>query len=247
MQEIYIDINCDVGEGMGNEATLFPLISSCNIACGGHAGDEESMRHVARMAAKYNVKVGAHPSYPDKENFGRTVLEMSDVALQQSIVWQLERFANILSEEKIRLHHIKPHGALYNAIAKSRHLAMVFLQAIEKYRAESILYAPFASKVADEADRRGFRIKYEAFADRNYEDDLGLVSRKQSNALLTEPQAVAEHLELMVRFGQVKSISGQIIQIKADTYCVHGDTPSALEILTYIDSEFPKKGIHLAK
>lgn len=247
MQSIYIDINCDVGEGVGNEAALFPFVSSCNIACGGHAGDASSMRAISKLAQSFKVKVGAHPSYPDKENFGRTVLKISDQQLAQSIGQQMEVFTQILTEEKIRLHHIKPHGALYNVIARSRHLAVVFLKAIETYRSEAILYAPYDSQVADEADRRGFRIKYEAFADRNYNDDLTLVSRKNEDAVIKSPKQVVAHLLRMIEQGEVLTQSGKKVKIKADTFCVHGDTPNALEILTYINHEIPNKGIKLSK
>ncbi len=240
-----IDINCDVGEGVNNEHLLFPLISSCNIACGGHAGNLETMKKVAMLAEEHNVKIGAHPSYPDKENFGRTVMDIPDKELKESIVKQLTDFINILVGENLRLHHIKPHGALYNQIAKNRKLALVFLEAIEDYRAEAMLYAPFGSQIAEVANQRGFRIKYEAFGDRNYNDDLFLVSRTQKNAILDDPEKVLEHLLEIVKKGVVKTISGEKIPLRADTLCIHGDTPSALKILTYLSKEFPKKGIYL--
>ncbi len=247
METILIDINCDVGEGVGNEARLFDHISSCNIACGGHAGDAHSIREIARMAEGRQIKVGAHPSYPDSENFGRVIMDISDGQLKEAISAQMDAFVNVLIKENIRLHHIKPHGALYNALAKNRHLAGIFLDAIEKYRAEAILYAPPASQIADEADRRGFRMKYEAFADRNYNEDLSLVSRKLPNALIEDPEKVARHLLQMVREQSVETVNGKKIPIRADTFCVHGDTPTALKILTYLSEELPRHQVYLKK
>jgi UPF0271 protein len=246
-QPTTIDINCDVGEGVGNEAALFPHISSCNIACGGHAGDTQSMRKIAILAHENNVKIGAHPSYPDKENFGRKVMQLSDQELQQSIRNQIDDFVKILINENLTLNHIKPHGALYNQIAKNKKLATVFLESIEDFRAHTTLYVPYASQVSEIADQRGFRIKYEAFGDRNYNDDLSLVSRRLPNAMLENPKDVFEHLFNIIEVGSVKSVTGEQIPIKADTFCIHGDTPSALEILMYLSNEFQKKGIHLNK
>lgn len=243
----FIDINCDVGEGVGNEARLFPFISSCNIACGGHAGNSKTMRDIARLADGHGVRVGAHPSYPDMENFGRVAMEISDTELKSAIEAQLEAFCTILSEENIRLHHIKPHGALYNIIAKNRHLASLFLDVVERYRAEAILFVPPSSKIATEADRRGFRIKYEAFGDRNYNDDLSLVSRKLPNALVSEPKDVLEHMLRMIKKGVVRTVSGNEIPLKADTFCIHGDTPSAFEILAYLSQELPRHHVQLKK
>ena len=172
MQQRTIDINCDVGEGVTHEHLLYPFISSCSIACGGHTGVTDSMRKAVLLAKAEDVKVGAHPSYPDRENFGRKVIDMADDDLQASIAAQMQNFVSVLHQENVMMHHIKPHGALYNQIAKNKRLATIFLEAVEDYRAEAILYVPYASQIAEVADRRGFRIKFEAFGDRNYNDDL---------------------------------------------------------------------------
>ncbi|MEM8510565.1 MAG: 5-oxoprolinase subunit PxpA [Bacteroidota bacterium] len=240
-----IDINCDIGEGVANDEALMPWVSSCNIACGGHAGDEASIRTTLRLAKKYNLKIGAHPSYPDKENFGRKVLDISKEDLKESLQHQLAAFAAIVEEEQGYWHHIKPHGALYNAIAKDERLALEFLEAIAPYLSDCFLYAPFQSRIAEIAIRSGFKIKYEAFADRNYNSDLSLVSRLQHNALITLPEEVLHHLLKMVLEERVKTISGQVIPIKAGTFCIHGDTPSALKILMYLHQELPKFNIQL--
>ncbi|NNE76300.1 MAG: lactam utilization protein LamB, partial [Pricia sp.] len=140
-----IDINCDVGEGIGNEAELFPLISSCNIACGGHAGNTKEMKEIVQLAKLHKVKVGAHPSYPDKAKFGRVSMDITADGLTQSIRRQIENLVRIASKAQIGLNHIKPHGALYNDIAKNESLTNIFLKAIAAYRTDVHLYVPYAS------------------------------------------------------------------------------------------------------
>ncbi|WP_405397693.1 5-oxoprolinase subunit PxpA [Maribacter sp. Asnod2-G09] len=234
-----IDINCDVGEGVGNEEALFPLISSCNIACGGHAGSKESILFCLELAKKYNVKVGAHPSYPDRENFGRVSMDISSDALIQSIKQQLQLFTSLCDQVDVELHHIKPHGALYNDIAKDEHLAKTFLKGIEEKKKSVVLYVPYCSVIQRLALENGFKVLVEAFADRNYNTDLSLVSRKESNALITDGKEVLAHLLRMYNENEVKTVNGDNIPIIANTFCIHGDTPSALQILAYLSNELP--------
>ncbi|MBT8280292.1 MAG: 5-oxoprolinase subunit PxpA [Muriicola sp.] len=247
MKNWEIDINCDVGEGLGNEAQLFPFISSCNLACGGHAGDAKTIREVIALAHMHQVRVGAHPSYPDKENFGRKSMEMNSDDFRNSIISQIELVEDILSDKKGTLTHIKAHGALYNDLAKDRELALKYLNILKPYKSSTALFLPFGSVLAKEALKSGWRCKYEAFGDRNYNDDLSLVSRTSDSALITAPENALEHLLLMIKKSRVKTVSGNLIPIKADTYCIHGDTSSAYEILTYLSVEFPKHNIHLKK
>ncbi|WP_419211255.1 5-oxoprolinase subunit PxpA [Maribacter sp. X9] len=239
----YIDINCDVGEGIGNESDLFPMISSCNIACGGHAGSKETIRTCLRLAQKYKVNIGAHPSYPDRENFGRISMDMPEREFIESVQGQMELFLNECDSLGVSLHHIKPHGALYNDIAKDTSKAQLFLTAINPYKANVFLYVPFGSVIEELALTQNFEVKREAFADRNYNADLSLVSRKQKNALLTKAKDVLDHVLLMFDENMVKSIDGQKIPLMADTYCIHGDTPSAFQILTYITERFANLNI----
>lgn len=234
-----IDINCDVGEGTGNEDELFPFISSCSIACGGHAGDKNSMARMVVLAKKYKVKIGAHPSFPDKENFGRTVMHIPGEMLQKSIREQLLEFQEILELEGALWHHIKPHGALYNEIVKNRELAIHFLKAIESHKEKVFLYAPDRSEIARVAKEQGFKVKYEAFGDRNYNADLSLVSRSEPNALITDPQKVLEHVLHIIKKGSIQTVSGIKVKTLTDTICVHGDTTTALEILMYLSKELP--------
>lgn len=243
----FIDINCDVGEGADNEEQLFPLISSCNIACGGHSGDASSMERVARLAKKWDVKVGAHPSYPNKENFGRTSMDISSEVLIQSIQEQIATLVSILKKENIPFHHIKAHGALYNEIARNAILAARFLEAIVRYKRYILLYIPYASEIERLAIDQGFSVAYEAFADRNYNADLSLVARDQPQALITSPEAVLKHIVQMVKHQKVRSLTEKNVKILADTFCIHSDTPSAIEIVMYLSQELPKHTIQIKK
>lgn len=247
MEGNYIDINCDVGEGIGNEADLLPLISSCNIACGGHAGDDVSMTQVVKLAKQYGVRIGAHPSYPDKENFGRFSMDIGSTELTKSIKAQIHALETILHKEQVSLNHIKPHGALYNDLAKNEALADLFLKAIASYRESVVLYAPPGSVIAKKAIKNDFKVKLEAFADRSYNQDLSLVSRKLPNAVLNDPKIVLHHLVKMVNENKVVTINGKESHIEADTYCLHGDTPNALQIIMYLSQELPKQQIYIQK
>lgn len=247
MDKKYIDINCDVGEGVGNEADIFPLISSCSIACGGHAGDSASMKQMVNLAKKQRVKIGAHPSYSDRLNFGRVSLKMKAQELIKSIQTQIDSLKSICDEEDIALHHIKPHGALYNDIAKNKELASVFLESIEKYKSDQFLYVPPKSVIEELAKKGGFKIKREAFGDRNYDINLKLVARSSPNALITNPETVLKHVLQIIENGKVKTEEGVLKMLRADTYCIHGDTSSALQILTYLSKQLPNYNIYLNK
>lgn len=240
-----IDINCDVGEGVGNEKELFPMISSCNIACGGHAGSKETIRWCLELAKEFNVKVGAHPSYPDKENFGRVSMSISDADLIKSIQAQMQLFESVRSKLNTPLHHIKPHGALYNDIAKNEQLSQAFLKSIEAFKDEVYLYLPFNSVVEKVAKKNGYKVRIEAFADRNYNNDLNLVSRKEDNALISNEEEVLKHVLRMAKDNVVKTIKNEDIAMNADTYCIHGDTPSALQILMYITEHLPEYNLQV--
>ena len=244
---IQIDLNCDLGEGIGNEKDLMPLISSCNIACGGHTGSLQSMNDVAALAKEHGVKVGAHPSYPDFENFGRVSIKMPKSSLIESIKEQVGVFESVLNNQDIKLNHIKAHGALYNDISYDSDLARTFLEAIENHKYDAFIYVPFGSAIEEEALRKGYKVKREAFADRNYNIDLSLVSRKLPEALITDPIKVFEHLLTMVRERHIVTLEGRKIHVMAETYCVHGDTPNALEILNYLNHELPKANIRIEK
>ncbi|MCX2681487.1 5-oxoprolinase subunit PxpA [Galbibacter sp. EGI 63066] len=229
-----IDINCDLGEGTSNESELMPYIQSCNIACGGHAGDESTMKEVVKLAVKHQVKIGAHPSYPDRENFGRKSISISAEKLISSIQEQIQLMDGVLGGFSAKLHHIKPHGALYNDIAKDEKRAAVFLQAIRNYKEKVALYVPYNSVIAKKAKGEGFSIIYEAFADRSYNPDLSLVARSKPNAVLTDVDAILKQVLSVAKEGRVTAVDGSTVPIKADTFCVHSDTENATDIVKYL-------------
>ncbi|WP_158978109.1 5-oxoprolinase subunit PxpA [Cellulophaga sp. L1A9] len=240
-----IDINCDVGEGVGNEEELLPLISSCNIACGGHAGDENSIRNVIKIAKKNKVLIGAHPSYPDKALFGRKTMVLSKEILIATIQEQVHLFFVIAKEENVSVHHIKAHGALYNDCASNIDVALAFLEAIIPYSDGIKLYVPYNAIIAQEAIKQGVSIAYESFLDRNYNDDGSLVARSKENALLENPKDVLRHLRYMIEDGKIKTINNKLINCLSDTFCIHGDTVSALKILMYLHDELPNYNIQI--
>ena len=240
-----IDINCDVGEGMNNEHLIMPFISSCNIACGGHFGNKKTIDETLKLAIQNNVLVGAHPSFPDQKNFGRTVLKITEAALKQSIVAQLDLFLGCLANCNLKIHHIKPHGALYNLIAKDKLEAVKFIKITKKYLQNCFLYVPYNSKIAEVALENNIKIKYEAFADRNYNDDLTLVSRTQENAIILDTDAVTKHLVRMVKTNTVATISGSEKEIKAATFCIHGDNENSVGILPVLATKLKNYGIEI--
>lgn len=241
----YIDVNADIGEGIENEAQIVPFLSSCNIACGGHSGDVLTMKRVVNLAIKNNVKIGAHPSFPDKENFGRVDLKMSAADLYSSLREQIRELQNVLHTENGQLHHIKPHGALYNLAAKDENTAKVIIEVIKSIAMPLRLYAPFNSVIAELAKLENIPVTFEAFADRNYNEDLSLVSRANNKALLSNKVNILQHVVNMVKNEKVKTIDGVEVRIKASTFCVHGDSKNAIEILEYLNLELPKNQIQI--
>ncbi len=236
-----IDINCDIGEGVGNERELMPFIQSCNIACGGHAGNELLMKEVVALAIKNKVKIGAHPSYPDIENFGRRSIKLSKNELAETILDQINTLHRVIVDAGGRMNHIKAHGALYNDLVVNEELSIDFLKIIETYKQNMKLFVPYGSVIADVAVKDGFAIVYEAFVDRNYNDDLSLVSRKEKNAVITDARTMLEHLLEIKNKGTIRTITGRHIPIKANTFCLHSDTENIIESIKYLDQNLNKK------
>jgi UPF0271 protein len=243
--EYSVDINCDVGEGICNETALMPYISSCNIACGAHAGNLEIINETIKLAMQHWVKIGAHPSFPDKKNFGRKVMLMTPTELQTSIEAQIIQVRDVLKKMGGKLHHVKPHGALYNLAAVDKKTALVVIKAIKNTANNVYLYVPYNSAIQKLALKNKLKIKVEAFADRNYNSNLTLVSRKKDNALIIEDNLVLTHLLKMIIEQKVTAVDGVEAEIKADTFCVHGDNPSAVKILKKITNIFSEKGIKI--
>lgn len=231
MTNISIDINADIGEGIGNEADLMPLLSSCNIACSGHAGDLETMKWCVELAKQHRVKIGAHPSFPDKENFGRQVVDMSCTALYQTIKNQIKALMNVVREQHAALHHVKPHGALYNLAVTDKKTAEVIVEVMKSIHLPLKLYVPYGSVISELATKENIPITYEVFADRNYNDDLSLVSRAKENALIKDVDVMTRHIQNMILHKKVKTINGVEVPLEAETICVHGDNPEALKLV----------------
>lgn len=239
-----IHINCDLGEGGKFDEQLMPLISACNIACGGHAGNLESMHYTVDLALENDVEIGAHPSYPDKKNFGRISLEFDPKELRRSIVAQILTLKQITEAEGGKLTHIKPHGALYNDAQKNKTVAAIILDAIEEFDDPLLLYAPEDSLISQMAQGR-VEIFYEAFADRNYNPDRSLVSRLNPDALITQKEQVFSHLFSAFRNKIITCINGEKIRSNASTFCLHSDTPNSIEIIKFFHRKFGEKGIKI--
>lgn len=237
-QNFPFDINCDLGEGLSNDVLLMPYLDSCNIACGGHVGNEHTIKETIRLANKHQVKIGAHPSYPDPQNFGRFKMDISLESLEISLISQLSLFKNLANEEKTEIHHIKPHGALYNFSANDQSTASMILDILEDKFKACYLYCPPNSLIAQLAEERCIPIKREVFADRNYNKDGSLVSRTEPNAVMTEPDQILEHIYTMVKKGEIRTPDGNFIPVIADTICIHGDNPNAVGILKNIHKYF---------
>jgi len=229
-----IDINCDLGEGLDIEQIIMPLISSCNISCGAHAGSIEIIDKVIELAVKHKVKIGAHPSFPDRQNFGRKVLDVSNSDLQKSLEDQLTIFKDRALLQNATIHHVKPHGALYNLIAVNREKASVVIAAIQHVFEAVKLYVPYQSRIEEVAIQSGLEIVYEAFADRRYNEDLSLVSRTFSNALIEDKHEVLKQVQKIANKQLVTTVNFHEKKIKASTFCVHGDTKNAIELLQYL-------------
>lgn len=243
-----IDINSDVGEQPeslrdGSEEQLISLISSANVACGGHAGDSFSMSRIIKIALKYAVFVGAHPGYPDRQNFGRVEIPLSGSQLEQTVYAQIASLGAVAQEQGIRLHHVKPHGALYNAAARSREIAEAIGNAVGRYSKDLLLVGLAGSEALNVWKKMRFRVAAEGFADRVYEPDGTLRSRKHTDALITDPQKAADQAVEMVLDSHVLASDGSVLALTVQTICVHGDTPNAIEIVTMIRKRLEENGV----
>ena len=241
-----IDVNCDVGEGIGNELALMPLISSCSIACGGHAGDQATIKESIRLALLHQVHIGAHPSYPDREHFGRKMMDIPLDDLQLSLEDQINQVHIELRKSVATMNHVKAHGALYNKAAVDADTAQCLITAVKNTTKDVWLYAPFGSVLADMALEQDLRVRFEAFIDRNYNTDLTLVSRDKPNAVITDAKTVLKHLLRMITKREIKAITGEKVAIKAKTFCIHGDNINAVRILSYLTKKLPNFGIKIA-
>jgi UPF0271 protein len=233
-----IDINCDMGElpeaiADGTQESLMPHLTSVNIACGGHAGNDDMMRATVDQALRYKLGIGAHPGYPDPANFGRLELSMAPENLADSIYRQIAALARIVDHAGARMTHVKPHGALYNQAVHNRQLARTIAEGVARFDRDLILMGLAGAPMLDEFRDAGFKVAAEAFADRRYEPDGTLRSRKFEDALIRDPEQAAQQALRIATQGE------------ANTICIHGDTPGAPSIAAAVARRLRDHGVHL--
>ena len=231
-----MDINSDMGEGMSNDAELLHYISSTNIACGWHAGDPATMKQLVEQAIQKNVLIGAHPGFPDLEGFGLREMEISEEDAYNYVIYQAGALQGFANAAGTKLHHVKPHGAFYNQAAKNIQLARGIARAVKDLGREVILYGLAGSCLVDAANELKVPVWQEVFADRRYTKEGFLVPRTQAGAVIEDEAAALEQVMQMAKKGQVTAIDGSIIKIQADTLCIHGDNPHAVEFARKIQA-----------
>lgn len=223
------DINCDLGEAAGNDELIMPFITSANIACGYHAGDSETMWQTIELAIKHKVAIGAHPSFLDQKNFGRSEIDLSVVDLYDLITQQLIIFKEIADSFDQKINHVKPHGALYNMSANDPLMANVIAKAVRDFDSTLILFGLSGSHSISQAKAIGLKTASEVFADRTYQDDGSLTPRSQPGAMIEDTDKAVAQVIQMIKEGTVTTISGKKIPIVAGTICIHGDGKHAVE------------------
>jgi UPF0271 protein len=238
-----IDLNCDMGEGLDNDALLMPYISSANIACGYHAGDEKIMLHTIELALSNNVSIGAHPGFNDKINFGRTEMQLPLQQVYDLVTEQLHIITKIAVGAGARIKHIKPHGALYNMSAKDPALANTIARAVYDTDNTLVLFGLSGSHSLTEAKALGLGAVAEVFADRTYQDDGSLTPRNKANAMITNEDASAKQVLQMISSKTVTAISGNKVSIQAETICIHGDGGHAVVFAKHIYQTLQKNSI----
>ena len=249
-----ININCDLGEKSKHHSNkhdpdLLKIVNSANVACGYHAGDEETMNQVVEISKKNGVSIGAHPSFNDPENFGRERMNLSSSEIRKLIINQYEILQNIAVKHGEKVTHIKPHGALNNMACEDIELSTTLAKSIKEISKDLIYLVPTGSKMEEAAKKLDMKIACEIFADRNYEDDGNLVSRKKPNALITDPEKAKKHVLTMVKNQTLNCHSGKQIPCEIDSICIHGDNESSLATAKSIrnnllDNKFKLKSLN---
>ncbi len=248
--DLRIDLNCDMGElpeaiADGTQEALMRSITSVNIACGGHAGDEQTMQTTIEQALRWKLAIGAHPGYPDRANFGRLELKLPLNEIAASIFEQVQTLARIADRCGARVAHVKPHGALYNQAVQNRELAKAIADGVARWSRDVVLVGLAGSPMLDVFQAAGFAVVAEAFADRRYEPDGTLRSRKFGDALIRNPEEAAWQALGIAERGIVIASDGSDISVDAQTLCIHGDTPGAPEIAATVASTLREAGIML--
>ncbi|MFD1468514.1 LamB/YcsF family protein [Hymenobacter caeli] len=245
-----VDLNCDMGESfgawtLGQDAAVLPFVTSANIACGFHAGDPGVMRQTVRAALSHHVALGVHPGLPDLVGFGRRNMDISPEEAFDMVVYQLGALGAVARAEGGRLHHLKPHGALYNMAATNAALAQAIAEAVHRVQPELVLYGLAGSELTRAGERLGLKTAHEVFADRTYQANGTLTPRRQPDALVTDADAAVAQVLRMVRTGQVRSQQGPDVAIRADTVCLHGDGAHAVEFAQRLHGALREAGVRL--
>ncbi|OHX17695.1 lactam utilization protein LamB [Chromobacterium amazonense] len=241
-----IDLNADLGEGCGNDAALLDCVSSANIACGWHAGDADTMQATVRMALEKGVAIGAHPSFPDRDNFGRSEMRLPMATLRAGLLYQLGALDAIVKAEGGELAHIKPHGALYNQAAREPELAQTLSRAIRDFNPELRVMGLAGSLFVEACRAEGLAVWQEGFADRGYRADGSLVPRGQPGALLDSDAAMLKQVEDMVRRQRIVAVSGEAVSLRIDTICLHGDGSHAVPFARLLRRHLEQAGISIS-
>jgi UPF0271 protein len=246
-----VDINCDMGESygdfkVGNDIKIMPHITSANIACGFHAGDPLTIARTVALAKKHRVAVGAHPAYPDIMGFGRRTMQLTYEEAKNYIIYQVGALQGFAKAFGVSLQHVKPHGAMYNDALKNRELSSAITEAILALDTGLIVFAPPKSALANTARDAGLRVAYEFFADRAYNPDGSLVSRKAAGAIIEEPEKVVERTVKAVKEGVVEAVDGSLVELGiVHTVCIHGDIPTASKLAKTLKRSLEKASIEV--
>ena len=238
-----VDLNCDLGEGSASEAELMPLVTSANIACGGHAGDAESMRASVQLAVRHGVAIGAHPGFADREHFGRREHNVTPTEVRELILSQTQSLQVITRAQHAVLRHVKPHGALYNQAARDALLAAAIVDALTELDPGLVLFAPAGSVLWAAALEKGLPVASEVFADRTYQTDGSLTPRTQPDALIADERTAVAQVLRLIRDRTVRSVDGTELALQADTVCVHGDGAHAIDLVRALRRGLARAGI----
>ncbi|MGA7510443.1 MAG: 5-oxoprolinase subunit PxpA [Erwinia billingiae] len=240
-----VDLNADLGEGCANDRDLLQLVSSANIACGFHAGDAQTMRQSVLWALEFGVAIGAHPSFPDRENFGRTRMQLPAETVYAQMIYQIGALQAIARSEGGKLVHVKPHGMLYNQAAQEPELADAIARAVKAVDPALVLVGLANSESIKAGKALGLTTREEVFADRGYQADGSLVPRSQPGALIDSDQQAIEQTLSMIQQGKVKSLSGEWVNVNADTVCLHGDGAHAMAFAAQLRQAFKQQQIQV--
>ncbi|MFC3549760.1 LamB/YcsF family protein [Lysobacter cavernae] len=240
-----IDFNCDLGEGCGDDAAILPFVSSANIACGGHAGDEATMRATLRLCRMHGVAAGAHPGYDDREHFGRRPLALARDEIALLILSQLARLSALAADEGVRLTHVKPHGALYNVAADDRIVAEAIVAAVTDFDPGLVLYGLSGSDLTAAGEAAGLHVAHEVFAERGYGGSGRLLPRDTPGAVIESLDAAITQVQRLATRGEVVADDGRVVALRADTLCLHGDRADAPAFARAVRAALEADGIRV--